>query len=147
VKSVPFTARRVDGDARMLTIELPRSVAAMLAPIIERSEARHGGFLALSVGLPHAARSTGEKSQNHAIHGIMTALWDQSGARETMGYEAFRLWLKWRAIPTWPYDAAPDGAMIPRSETDLSMDEARACIDWLRMFAADNGVEVEGFDD
>ena len=144
--TVKFTARRLrTGDPRRLLVELPRTVADQLVPLYYKSEQRCGDYLSFVVGLPHAARTTGERSQNHAINGGIAQVWERSGANGTMTFDAFKLWIKWKAIPSWPYEAAPDGTMLPKSEADISIEEAAIFIDWLRMFAGENGIDLEGF--
>ncbi len=142
---VDFSAR-VSGEAKLLIIEPPRVHLATVDMLLERSAAKHGGYMRTTFAMPFRARTTGAGSQNHAIYGIFSQVYKQSGGGG-MPWEEWCDYFKSYLIPYWPFLIAPNGKKIPKSEAKLSMEEASGIIAYLLVWCAENSIELIGFEE
>ena len=98
------------------------------------------GILAtVTITRPFRARTTGEKSQNHAING-----WCQQIAMETGNdFQAVKMYVKTRAIAQgYPFRTLPNGEPWPISESDSSTEQCAILIDVAHQVAAEWGVAL-----
>jgi hypothetical protein len=120
----------------------------MLRPLRDYQEKTRNNptpFYCVTLDVPHKPRTTGEKSQNHAINGFCQQIAKAMGWE----FEDVKTYAKQRAIKYgYPiqYDeddkarTDPWGNVYGVSETELSTTEAGYLIDALHEIAAENGI-------
>lgn len=100
------------------------------------------GYYSVKVSKTRKSRTTGYKSQNHAINGFC-----QQIARHTGNtFPAVKTHMKIIAIDRgWPFETLPDGGIAPISEGDprISTIEAGYLIDTIKQFADEWGIPLQ----
>jgi hypothetical protein len=96
------------------------------------------GYVKVTLSRPGRPRTTGEGSQNHRINGHCQLI-----AME-LGYEfdEIKMAMKLRAISRGYPFATVLGQIIPKSEADLTTEEAAFLIDTIDQFAAEFGIRL-----
>jgi len=116
--------------------ELPHYVREVYDYWTKQQIAKGINFDKLTIKKPFKARTTGLKSQNHHANGHVQQLCIQTGWEfEVMKYYTKKLAIKM----DYPFDTAPDGAVIPWSETRIDVEQCGYWIETLHQFAAENG--------
>lgn len=137
-------AKRLDIPG-VLAFEIPAAYYDVVKALTKRAAERHASYMSLRLGLPRKPRTTGRKSQNTKIHGIVDVWVSQFGNDHDTTYHT----LKRMAMNDgeYPFDEMFDGGREPRSETKLSTVEAARFIEWLIYKSAEWGVPVPQGDD
>ena len=97
---------------------------------------KHGGYHSLKIDKPYKPRSTGYRSQNHHLHGHIRQI-----AIETyhnMG--EIKDYIK-TECPEWPWVDVL-GKMKPKSESELTSEQAAAAIEFCHRLAAEQGIRL-----
>jgi hypothetical protein len=109
---------------------------------------KHDGYVTLTISTPHKARTTGYKSQNHAINGYIQQIANETG--EDFG--VIKLYCKMRAVKRgYPLmERNGDlvyskftGEVLPESEAYISTVEAGYLIDEIQQVASEAGIVLE----
>lgn len=130
---IEATAHRHTAITGKIVFDVPRGLEAAWRELI-RKGARHGDYFALKVGLVRRTRSTGEGSQNHHINGHVAQIAQETGN----DFLAVKMFLKAEAIGEgWPFSTLPDGSVVPRSESEATVEEASILIETIHRFAAE----------
>jgi hypothetical protein len=130
-----FTARR----EAINTAAVPPTCYEGLAQLFERATRTRGGYVTVTVELPRRPRSTGPRSQNHAINGYC----QQIAADTDAGFDAVKSHMKQLAIGRgYPFTTLPDDSAAPKSEADISVEEAAVLIDTIKQFADEYGIRL-----
>lgn len=86
------------------------------------------------MGRPRKPRTTGHRSQNHAINGYIQQIAMDTG----QPFDDIKMICKERAIDMgYPYRTRMDGAVVPLSETEIDTVAAAILIEAVRMLAAE----------
>ena len=117
--------------------------------LMERCEAKHNGYVALRLDMPHRPRSTGPRSQNHRLNGFVSQFCQASGN----DFDDIKLYIKRRAmrrgLPPKKDSKGSilysrvDGEPLPMSEKDMSVEQCGWCIAEIEQLAAENGVTLQ----
>lgn len=126
-----------------------RGLGGAVNEIVDEARKKHGGFLQVIISLPVHLRSTGYKSQNHAINGYCKQLSVELGmdfavVKFAMKRLAFNrgypfMHDKYGDIVISPFDGEP----VPESETKISVEQAAMLIDTIKQFAAEHSIRLE----
>lgn len=126
-----------------------RSLGGAVNELVEESRKRCGGYLQVMISLPVHLRSTGYKSQNHAINGYCQQLAVELGMDFSMIKFAMKRMAFKRGYPFMldengeimisPFDNEP----IPESEKKISVEQAAMLIDTIKQFAAEHSIRLE----
>ena len=91
----------------------------------------------LELSLPRIPRSTGDRSQNHHINGHIQHIAQDTGN----DFGAVKMYLKHQALTGgYPFTTLPSGEPLPKSESEISVQEATILIDVIHRFAAEWGI-------
>ncbi len=111
-----------------------------LAVLLEKAEAKCGGYVSLRLDLPHRPRTTGWKSQNHHLRGHV---------RQLCGYTGFTMQEMMQAIkeecPNWPVDFKEfrgKRRTVYASEADINVEICSEAIEITHRIAADLAVRL-----
>lgn len=100
---------------------------------------KSNGYFRITVDMPKKKRSTGKLSQNHAINGYIQQLCVETGA----GFNGLKEYCKQKAIERgYPFITLPSGAVIGKSEKDISTQEAAILIDTIKQIAAELNIRL-----
>ena len=100
---------------------------------------KHGGTVSYAITLPRRPRTTGERSQNHRINGHCQQIAMETGC----SFGAVKMHMKRLAIDRgYPFDTLPDGTVAPKSEADVTVEEATYLIETINQFAGEYGIEL-----
>lgn len=143
---VEWTARR---DS--LALIVPRRIREQLSKIYEQADRGDGGYINICINNVRKPRSTGWKSQNHAINGFVQQIANETG--EDFG--VIKMHCKRRAL-TRGYPLMERGGeivysqitgeAIPESEANISTVEAGYLIDEIQQLASELGIILGGSD-
>jgi hypothetical protein len=119
-----------------LTVLLPPSIHDMLSRKLAVEEPEKYKFV-FDVERKKKPRTTGERSQNHRINGHIQVICMENGE----DFYFMKEWLKYKAIRRgYPFDTAPDGTVIPWSESRIDTVQAGYLCDEINQFAAERGI-------
>ena len=111
-------------------------------PVIDHMErGRKWGGVAwmLTIAKPHRPRTTGEKSQNHAINGFC----QQIAMATHNDFQAIKMYMKTECISEgWGFTNLPSGDVAPISESEASTDQAAALIRLIKQKADEWGIRL-----
>ena len=133
-----IVSRGTYADGTNLLLRLPRSVTAQIEALCHMPSVMKSQQIYVKLAPPKRPRTTGERSQNHAIHGYATQIGGFTGDyKEDVIKEAKR-----RAV-THGYPTHEDsfGNIVPDSEKGISTVEAGYLIDELLHIASDLGLK------
>ncbi len=119
-----------------ICLDKPKALEAAVAVLLEKCEAKCGGYVSVRLDSPHRPRTTGWKSQNHHLRGH---------ARQLCGYTGYTMSEMMQAIkedtPDWPVEFKEfrgKRRQFYASEADISMEVASEAIEICHRIAADN---------
>lgn len=140
------------GGAHALLVEVPGAFWPLQRALLDKSAERHGGYLSLDVSLPHKPRSTGWKSQNHRLNGFVSQICKATGN----DFDDIKLFVKRRAmrrgLPPKLNGSGQvvysriDGEPLPKSETEMSVEECSWCIAETEQLAAEENIQLVEID-
>ncbi len=119
--------------------------------LLEQAEAKHGGYLTVSIELPRRPRTTGERSQNRALNGYIQQICEETGndfgvVKSEVKYRALK-----RGYPILMKDGKPAldlyGREMGISEADSSVEECGYLIEEAIQLASELGIRLEGLDE
>lgn len=135
----PALKRVKTGDPSLLSFRIPPMLRDGLAALIVKGQ-KYEDWYSVTIKLPRRPRTTGDKSQNHRINGFI----QQIAAATGNGFEAVKMYLKTEAISEgWPCETLPNGTVVPKSESEASVEEASILIGTIERFAAEWGIRLE----
>ncbi len=112
----------------------------------EKAERLHNRYFTITLDLPHRPRTTGWKSQNHRFNGFISQFCESTGN----DFADIKLFVKRRAMRKGlpPMTNASgnivyskvDGEPLPKSETDMSIEECSWCISEIEQLGAEMGI-------
>jgi hypothetical protein len=118
---------------------------AALHKILDKCEAKYGGFVSVTFKVPYKKRTSGPNSQNSCIHGFAGIIAEYTG--ETL--ERVKFYAKRRAFRRgYPVKRDENGAVVfspldgeplPASSADINTIEAGYLIEELQQIAAELG--------
>lgn len=130
-----FTARR----AVIAEAFVPTGLLGEWQQLAERADKRHGGYVTVTVDTPRRPRTTGPLSQNRHINGHCQQIAVATGC----SFDAVKAHVKRLAVDHgYPFDTLPDGSVAPKSEADISVEEAAVLIEQIHAFAAEFGIPL-----
>jgi len=89
-------------------------------------------------------RTKGWRSQNHRINGHCQQIAQETGN----SFRAIKEHMKKEAIDRgYPFETLPDGSTQPKSEADISVEEAILLTDTINQFAAEWGIVLKEYID
>ena len=107
---------------------------AYIRSIIEKTN----GYLSITIDKPKRKRTTGKDSQNHHINGHI----QQIAAETGNDFDVVKMHCKTQAISMgYPFKTMCDN-VYPKSESEISMDEAAILIDYIHRFAAEYNIRL-----
>lgn len=114
-------------------IRIPDEYKTSFGDLIKYCNEKRGGYLRLQISPPFKHRSTGEKSQNHAINGFIQQIANQSGD----DFDYLKAEIKRRAIKRgYPFKTSKLGDVVPYSESEIDTEQARFLIEEIKEVAA-----------
>ena len=97
-------------------------------------------YYKVRIGIPGRPRSTGWKSQNHHVNGHCQQIAIETGN----SFSAVKEHMKFLAINRgYPMETMPDGMPVPKSEADITVEEAAILIETIHQFAAEWNIELK----
>lgn len=133
--SVRFTA-----NWHVIEPSVPMWAQDALRTMGEKADKR-GGTVQVEVSLPRRLRTTGERSQNHRINGHCQQIAVAVGG---VSFEAVKMHMKRLAVDHgYPFDTLPDGTIAPKSEADVTVEQASCLIETINQFADEYGIKLK----
>jgi len=129
-------ARRLKTESKSyLAYEIPDFVRDYYWMFVTQQDEKNIHYEKLKITKPFKPRSTGKHSQNHHANGHVQQLCVQTG----IDFEVMKYYTKKLAISRgYPFDTAPDGAVIPWSETRIDTTQCGYWIEAIHQFAAEH---------
>lgn len=137
---------RVDFHDGYLRVLLPQAIIDIVRARFDRIEPGQRGRwkFVFDVHRKTRPRTTGERSQNHRINGHIQAICMETGD----DFYFMKEWVKYKAIRRgYPFDTAPDGTVIPWSETRLTTVQAAMLCEEIEQFAAERNIRLPEYPD
>ena len=117
--------------------------------LMERCEAKHNGYVALSMDEPHRPRTFGPKKtkpsdpgyQANHLNGHLSQLAIHFGYTKQEMKEIMK-----DDVPEWPMEKRTIGKRVkmrPVSEATVSVEVESKAIEWTHLIAAEEGIELE----
>lgn len=120
----------------VITFELPEMFRSTWWSMREKAQTDYWN---VKISRPKKPRTTGYKSQNHHINGHCQQITGESGN----SFAAVKERMKVLAIDRgYPIETLPDGAAVPKSESDIDTVEAGYLIDTIHQFAAEWNIKL-----
>ena len=137
MKPMFFTElKSVSLEVNMLLVHLPVSIVDAVANKLQVEEPEKYK-MTFSIEKKRKPRTTGKRSQNHRINGHIQVICKDNGE----DFYFMKEWLKYKAIRRgYPFDTAPDGTVIPWSESRIDTIQAGYLCDEINQFAAERGI-------
>jgi hypothetical protein len=135
-----------------LAIVLPSNLRGEYKRLVEKAEAKNGGYLTLTVENVKRPRTTGERSQNRAINGYIQQICEDTGN----DFDDVKMYCKRKAISHgYPMKMRENGEIvlsmegdpIPESETKISVEEASILIETIMQLAGELGIILKNYVD
>ena len=134
--------RRINDAIGYLRFQLNLEQDTMLRKLFVHYEIikKKPPYYKLTITQPYKPRTTGWKSQNHHINGHCQQIAMETGN----SFSAVKERMKELAIDRgYPIETLPDGSIKPKSETEISTEEAGYLIDTIHQFAAEWGIILQ----
>jgi hypothetical protein len=134
-------------DRSTLALLVPRRFREAIHKIYDIADRRDNGYINITISNVHKPRSTGWKSQNHAINGYIQLIATETG--EDFG--VIKMYCKRRALsrgyPLMEREgklvySKVTGEVLPESEANLSTVEAGYLIDEIQQLASELGINL-----
>ncbi len=133
---LPAVRYALEGRNR-LTIEIPERSLPLVKELLTKAAA---GYLQVELRKPGRPRTTGPGSQSHHINGHVQQIAVETGN----DFEDVKEAAKLRAMKRgYPADTMPNGWLVPRSETQLTTEEAGHLIEELHQIAAELQINLQ----
>ena len=109
----------------------------VLLNILNLCRAKHGDYVRVTFQPPDKKRSTGYRSQNHKLNGMIMQICRETGSN----YDAVKNKIKMIAVETmgYPYEDF-EGVITPKKERDCNTEECAMLIEAAYMLGADLGI-------
>lgn len=121
-------------------LKIPDDYKQTFLDLIKYCNEKRGGFMRLVLTPPFRHRSTGEKSQNHAINGFVQQIANSTGE----DFDVIKMHAKRSAIKRgYPIRDDLFGDVQPLSETEIDSEQAGFLIDELHMIADFLGIKLK----
>lgn len=123
---------------------------AQLNTLLDKAEAKHNGYINVSIELPRRPRTTGERSQNRALNGYIQQICEDTGN----DFGVVKTEIKYRALRRG-YPFLEKNGIIMRdiygremgiSEADSSVEECGLLIEEAIQLASELDIKLEGLD-
>jgi len=109
-----------------IKLTLPGGYEDALSVLHEGLDKKRVSQVYVKLGMPRKPRTTGDKSQNHALNGFIQQLCQESGDE----FDDMKKEIKRRAIKRgYPFHTDSFGNVVPQSEADCSTVECAMLID------------------
>lgn len=134
-----------------LALIVPRAYREQLSRVYEQADRKDGGYINICISNVRRPRSTGWKSQNHAINGFIQQIANKTG--EDFG--VIKMYCKRMALsrgyPLMERNgeivySRITGEAIPESEANISTVEAGYLIEEIHQLASELGITLEESD-
>jgi len=144
-----FTSKiKVDNG---LVIQIPgQDYKQALIKLQERAEKKHGGYVTVTIGTPKRARSTGPRSQNSKVWGMVQDIYDQfdSHGIETDVNRIYEAMKRMAVSEGYPTRFNPiDGIEEPESQSRVSVEQDNILIRVIQRFADENNFYLTEYDE
>jgi hypothetical protein len=130
---------RGDGKefAAYLCVELPEHTRVAVWNLLKKAHEKFGDMVKLILDVPMRKRSTGKNSQNAHINGHCQQIAVETGNDFTVVKESMKDMALSRGYPIAGYvlSGPRKGTPIPKSEADITVDEAKILIDTIHQWA------------
>jgi hypothetical protein len=128
-------------DSRVLTLLIPPEFEDITEAMA--TKCRHG-YLKIGISKPGRPRTTGERSQNHAINGYCQQIAVETG----QDFETVKQAMKRMAIGAgYPFRTeAMTGEVIPFSESEIDSTQAAVLIQTIKRFAAEYQIRLRDYE-
>ena len=114
-------------------IRIPDEYRGTFKQLIKYCNEKRGGYMRLVLSPPFKHRTTGEKSQNHAINGFVQQIANETGE----DFDVIKMHAKRMAIKRgYPVKVNIFGETVPLSETEIDTEQAGFLIEALHEIAA-----------
>jgi hypothetical protein len=133
-----------------IAILLTGDAKAQLNALLDKAEAKHNGYINVSIELPRRPRTTGERSQNRALNGYIQQICEETGN----DFGVVKTEIKHRALRRG-YPFLEKNGIIMRdiygremgiSEADSSVEECGLLIEEAIQLASELDIKLEGLD-
>ena len=132
---IPAAKRLETGSLAFTAYEIPVFVRDYYWYLVNELLDRGIKYHKLRVSAPFKPRSTGEKSQNHAINGYCQQIAMELG----YDFDTIKNTMKRGAVSMgYPFDTAPDDEIEPWSERRIDTDQAGHLIEFIKYWCAGN---------
>lgn len=129
-----------------LLIHLPKGYEGTITQILAKADKMHGGYIAVTLGTPKRPRSTGPRSQNSKVWGMVAdiAEWFQSMGSDDIDNNRIYEAMKRMSIPEgYPTRFNPvDGIEEPESQSRVSVEQDQILINVIQRFADENSIPL-----
>ena len=114
-------------------IRIPDEYRGTFKQLIKYCNEKWGGYMRLVLSPPFKHRTTGEKSQNHAINGFVQQIANETGE----DFDVIKMHAKRMAIKRgYPVKVNIFGETVPLSETEIDTEQAGFLIEALHEIAS-----------
>ncbi len=132
-----------------ICLDKPKTLEAAVAVLLEKCEAKCGGYVSVKLDSPHRPRTYGPKKtkpsdpgyQSNHLHGHLSQLAIHFGYTKQEMKEIMK-----DDVPEWPMEKRRIGQRVkmrPVSEADVSIEVESKAIEWAHLIAAEEGIMLE----
>jgi len=135
-----------------LAIVPPTKVRGELKALYEKVDAKHGGYVSVTLEPPKRPRTTGEKSQGNCINGYIQQICKETGN----DFDDVKMYCKTQAISRgYPFKANDHGDIVysvqtgnplPESESKITVEQASILIDAIVQLAGELNISLKSVD-
>lgn len=133
-----LSAHRYTAIKGKIVFDLPDYAEAAWRELCRKGE-KTGDHFDLRISPIKRIRSTGAGSQNHHLNGHIQQISMETGN----DFGAVKMFMKTEAIGEgYPFTTLPDGSVVPKSESEASVEEASILIETIHRFAAEWNIRL-----
>lgn len=134
-----------------LLIHLPKGYEGTITQLLTKAEKLHGGYITVTIGTPKRPRSTGPRSQNSKVWGMVADIAEWFTAMGSDDIDNNRIYeaMKRMAIAEgYPTRFNPvDGIEEPESQSRVSVEQDQILINVIQRFADENSIPLTDYDE
>lgn len=122
------------GNQHLIQFAIPDQAVPAFTDLFRKGRDKTGETYRLRLALPFRPRSTGKFSQSHRINGFIQQMAMSTG----IPFQGLKEYCKAESIGEgYPFVTLPTGAVIGKSEADISVEEASILIGTIERIAAE----------
>lgn len=133
-----------------LFIHLPKAYEHTIYQLLAKAERLHGGYINVTLGTPKRPRSTGPRSQNSKVWGMVSDIADQfqAGGIEIDSQKVYDAMKRMAVQEGYPTRYNPiDGIEEPESQSRVSIEQDQILINVVQRFADENNFYLTEYDE